>query len=152
MKLLLPRAMKTRAEWVPATLTFMIIVVVHRSLDLCVGSCTRRVFGFRGWKPRVRPEKWHIFVTGTGSMRREKQSECCQAFFYRPYGQGECWRELRKIIFSTHIIKSLVARLGGSTEMFEMAASRQWNWSSQADLRKRADIPVTLWNRWTGMG
>lgn len=69
------------------------------------------------------------------------------SFFYRPYGQGECWRELRKIIFSTHIIKNLVARLGGSREMFEMAASRQWNWSSQADLGKRPDIPVTLWNR-----
>lgn len=79
-------------------------------------------------------------------MRREKQSEHCQVF-YRPYGQGECWRELRKIIFSTHIIKRLDARLGGSTEMFEMAASRQWNWSSPADLRKRADIPVILWSR-----
>lgn len=59
----------------------------------------------------------------------------------------ECQRELRKIIFPTHIIKSLVARTGRSTEMFEMAAGRQWNWSSQADLGKRADIPVILWNR-----
>jgi len=40
------------------------------------------------------------------------------------------------MIFSTHINKGLVARLGGSAEMFEMVTSRQWNWSSQADLSK----------------
>lgn len=58
----------------------------------------------------------------------------------------------QKDYFSTHISKNLVARVGGSTEMFEMAAGRQWNWSPQADLGKRADIPVILWNSWTGMG
>lgn len=41
-----------------------------------------------------------------------------------------------RLFFSTHLNKGLVARLGGSVEMFEMVTSRQWNWSSQADLRK----------------
>lgn len=82
IKLLLPRAMKTRAELMRATPIFIIIVVVHRSFDpdlVCKVLYKKSVLLQRP-RANVRPEKGQAFVTDTWSTRKEKQSACCQDF------------------------------------------------------------------------